>query len=159
MAMHPHWPPSLRWLVFMFFSLSVSASAMAEAPLPENGATQRFVPAEPVAPLQIVTGGEAVHYFVKLVTAKGGKAVLSVFVRAGEKVAIKVPLGSYRIKYAAGTAWQGEKALFGEATQYFEAEKRFDFARKGGKTKGFLVELIVKPDGNLSRRPLGKTDW
>ena len=162
MTTHSRWPSRLWQPIFLVFALSVSASAAAApdaVPLPENGATQWFVPAKPEAPLEIVTSGAAAHYFVKLVTAKGGKPVLSVFVRAGEKVDIKVPLGSYRIKYAAGNDWQGEKALFGEATQYFEAEKRFDFVRKGGKTRGFMVELIWKPEGNLSAKPIGKTDW
>jgi len=159
MAIHPRPLPSLRWLVIFVLFLSVPVAARAEAPLPENGATQRFVQTEPVAPLQIVTSGEASHYLVKLVTAKGGKPVLSVFVRAGDKVSLKVPLGSYRVKYAAGTAWQGESALFGEATQYFEAEKRFDFVRKGGKTKGFEIELVARPDGDLSTRSIGKADW
>ena len=71
----------------------------------------------------------------------------------------KVPLGSYGIKYAAGQNWKGDQQLFGEETQFFEAEKRFDFVKEGNQIQGFRIELILQAGGNLSTRQIPKANW
>ena len=135
------------------------AASGAEVALPENGDTHTLTKADPIAPLQIVTSGEKAHYFVKLVSVNNKQTVQTIFVRSGESVDTTVPLGSYRIKYAAGQDWLGEKLLFGDETQFFEAEKQFDFVRKGNQISGFYLELILQPGGNLSSRQIPKADW
>ncbi|MEI7995037.1 MAG: hypothetical protein WCH01_09065 [Methylococcaceae bacterium] len=149
-------------LVFTLFLTVVAqafAASQAEVVLPKNGDTHLFTKSKRIAPLQIVTSGEKAHYFVKLFSADSNKTVQTVFVRSGETVTTKVPLGSYGIKYAAGQNWNGDQQLFGEETQFFEAEKRFDFIREGNEIQGFRIELILQPGGNLSTRQIPKADW
>lgn len=141
------------------FAPFTGAADKPEVPLPNNGAVHRFTKAKAMAPLQIVTAGEAAHYLVKLSPWQGGKPVLTVFVRAGKSVDLEVPLGSYRIKYAAGEEWQGDQALFGEATEFYEADKRFDFVRTKHGIRGYTIELILQAGGNLATRKLSKGDW
>lgn len=60
------------------------------------------------------------HYFVRVADWKSSHMVLTAFIRAGEKVALKLPPGSYKIRYATGLEWYGEEQLFGEDTQYIQ---------------------------------------
>lgn len=133
--------------------------AAATTPLPPNAETQFLSNAERIAPLRIVTKGDAVHYFVKLSDWATGAPVLTIFVRAGQTAETDVPLGSYRLKYAAGETWLGVDKLFGEATIYSQADKRFDFAREGNQVSGYTVELILQTGGNLSTRRISKSEW
>ena len=73
-----------------------------QLPLPANGEVDDSSDDPLVAPFQIITSGSA-HYFVKLVEAGTDEEVLTVFVRAGQTAEIKVPLGSFEVRYAAGT--------------------------------------------------------
>ena len=124
----------------LLFVLSPAfAASRAEVALPENGDTQTFTKADPIAPLQIVTSGEKAHYFVKLVSVNNKQTALTIFVRTGETVETTVPLGSYRIKYAAGQNWQGEKLLFGDETQFFEAEKWLILSGRAIRFQGFTL--------------------
>lgn len=120
--------------------------------LPQNGAYRRYwahYEGEILAPLQVITAVGSLHYFVKVVDWDLGTPVLTVFVRSGQQVEVSVPLGSYRIKYAAGSAWYGERYLFGPETSYARVEKRMDFAVEGDRVAGFTIELIKQVGGNL----------
>ena len=145
----------------LLFSVVAQSFAVAETEdaLPKNGDTHLFTKSQPIAPLQIVTSGEKAHYFVKLFSTAKNETVQTVFVRSGETVTTKVPLGSYGIKYAAGQNWKGDQQLFGEETQFFEAEKRFNFVKEGNQIQGFRIELILQAGGNLSTRQIPKANW
>ena len=86
--------------------------------------------------MRIVTKGDSVHYFVTLADWETGAPVQTIFVRSGQTVSVDVPLGSYELRYAAGETWLGEDKLFGEATVYSKADKRFDFVRQGNQITG-----------------------
>ena len=94
------------------------------------------------APLNIITNNSGYHYFIKVVDWTSGNAVLTIFICSGHSVQVDVPLGSYRIKYAAGKKSYGETYLFGSETLYSEADKKFDFKMRGNQAVGYTVELI-----------------
>jgi hypothetical protein len=96
---------------------------------------------------------------VKIVDWATDVPAMTVFVRSGQSVSTKVPLGSYKIKYAAGIQWYGETHLFGPDTSYSMADKRFDFQEIGNQVSGFTVELFLQPHGNLRTKQIKPKDF
>ena len=127
--------------------------------MPQNGTINTYSNKERIAPLNIKTGGDKVHYFVKLTDWNTDTLIQTIFIRAGHTAETTVPLGSYRLKYAAGENWQGEDELFGDETIFSKAEKRFDFAQEGNNVSGYTVELILQTGGNLSTVRIPKSEW
>ena len=74
---------------------------------------------------------------------------MTFFIYGGQNFETKVPLGVYRLKYASGKIWYGEKYLFGPDTAYSKAEQDFEFYRQGDQIAGYTVELILQRNGNL----------
>jgi DnaJ domain len=127
-------------------------------PLPANGFITRYVKADPVAPFKIITQSGA-HYLIRLENWNTGTKIIEVFVRDGEQVNIKIPLGRYRMKYVSGSEWYGSKLLFGSQTQYFEASQQLHFQQKGNALMGHTVELIMQRNGNLDTRAIAPEKW
>lgn len=148
----------LRVLDMNYTPIPLEASKTS-IPLPQNGTIHANSKMKRIAPLRIVTSGEKVHYFVKLTDWNTDKLVQTIFVRAGHTAETTVPLGSCRLKYAAGETWLGKDKLFGEKTIFSKAEKRFDFIRKGNKVSGYSVELILQTGGNLSTVRIPRSEW
>ena len=78
-----------------------AAFTAPEQPLPSNGHVRPPVKASETAPFRILTSGGDTHYFVKLEESGTGRSVLTVFVRSGQQVDIRVPFGTYVVKYAS----------------------------------------------------------
>jgi hypothetical protein len=83
---------------------------------------------------------------------------MTAFIRSGDMVEMFVPFGSYKLRYAAGTEWYGEKAKFGsedmyEITKPFSSESaKFEFTQeKPGNELGFYC-----PNGNLGSKHIMK---
>jgi len=89
------------------------------------------------------------HYYVKIVDWYTDRLVQTIFIRAGQTVKTKVPLGSYKIKYAMGKTWYGEIHRFGPSTGYSEADRRLDFKEVDDGIWGHTLELFLQRDGNL----------
>ncbi len=138
--------------------LSRTPQGSLPLPLPANGATHKYSSGEGIAPLRIITrpGG---YYFVKLVDWESNLPVMTFFIHSGKTVDVDVPLGSYKLKYAAGQSWYGEEDLFGLDTIYSQAEKKFVFKIDGNQISGYSVELILQPQGNLSTKRIAKSDF
>jgi hypothetical protein len=100
-----------------------------------------------------------VHYFAKLVDATTGEDVLSVFIRSGRTVNVKVPLGRYKLKYATGRIWYGRNRLFGFMTAHAVANRTFAFSQSGNRTSGYVIELIRQSGGNLATQPISPAEW
>lgn len=135
------------------------AFAQPELPLPRNGALDRFTAREAIAPLEIRTRGAEHNYFIKLVDSATEAPVLTVFVRGGQSVALKVPLGRVKMRYAVGSKWYGERFLFGPRTSYAQADSEFDFSVHGDQISGYTVELFLQANGNLRERALRPDQW
>lgn len=134
--------------------------SMYKQPIPENGwGMVYFGQQEAVAPLTIKTVSNGNHYFVKIVDWYTNRIMATCFVCSGLQATINLPLGSYKIKYATGDTWYGEKHLFGSNTSYNEAEKRFDIEVKGDYVTTYTVELFLQPNGNLHTKTISTDDW
>lgn len=127
--------------------------------LPENGKEFTYNDSSRIAPLSIITRDASRSFFVKIEDWHSGKPVQGIFIRPGQKVTTKVPLGEYRLKYATGTVWHGEEGLFGAETSYHQADKSFSFTRNGEKISGYTVELFLQQHGNLKTSTINKDKW
>jgi hypothetical protein len=142
--------------------LSTAGEATFLAPeqeLPKNGHVVRYRTGKALAPLEILTPASGGHHLVKLVDWNSGKEVMAVFIRSGEKIHVKVPLGSYHIRDATGSKWYGIALLFGPETSYAELDAQFDFEREGEQVRGHSIELIMQTGGNLKQKKIRPEDW
>jgi len=110
------------------------------------------------APLDIIAEPGA-NYFVKLVAPGSRTPVLTAFIRDGEKLSIKAPLGTYYLHIASGKEWYGLKYLFGPETSLSEAEQDFSFEDTGTGYAGYTVELTPRLNGNLHVQNVAAADW
>jgi hypothetical protein len=78
------------------------------------------------------------------------------FIRDGKTLEILVPVGSYELRYCAGSTWYGPVHRFGPHpdTLCSRAEERFDFARTPDGYNGYTVELILQLHGNLQTKAI-----
>ena len=98
------------------------------------------------APFTIITRSGS-DYYIKLVDYYSGADRVGIFVSGGRTLNVRIPPGSYKLRYAYGKSWRGEKVLFGPGrnTQYQQSPTRFDFMLNSGYT----VELISQAGGNM----------
>jgi len=136
-----------------------TAFTAPEQSLPANGHLRPQINASQTAPFRILTSGGHTHYFVKLQESGTGRAALTVFVRSGHQVDIRVPLGTYVVKYASGQKWYGYQHLFGPSTAYNKADSTFAFRREGNQLKGFSITLYAVHGGNLTTLPIKPSDF
>lgn len=109
-------------------SESVSETIPPE-PLPLTGDTDT-PDLQGVAPLEIkVSQGN--NYLIKVEDAYTHAPLASFFIRSGETLNTKVPLGDYIIKYAYGKEWYGIDSLFGKETAYAKADDILNFSFTG----------------------------
>lgn len=125
---------------------------------PASGTVRRLAPGREIAPFQIQTRGSG-NYLVKLEDAYSGIDVMDIFVRGGDTVDVKVPLGNYVVKYASGLTWYGYDYLFGPDTGYSKAESTFNFTRDAYGVSGFTITLYQVTNGNLHTRSLSAAEF
>ncbi len=130
-----------------------------EQPLPENGAVHSYSSKRAIAPLKITVPDAGEHYFAKVVDVATDKPVKVVFIWSGNSVEIKVPLGTYRVKYACGNTWYGRKYLFGPETSVSVADQDLHFRREGDHVTGYSIELIKRQNGNLRTQSISLDDF
>lgn len=140
-------------------------STLPSLPLPpngtlydKNGTLYHNAPDDHIAPLRVSTTAGS-NYFIKIQNHDTGKPIAYMFIRSGQSARIKVPLGSFTIKYAAGNNWHGVKNLFGPDTSIFMCEKKFDFYQDNNEVHGYTVELIKQPGGNLHTREISVNEF
>jgi hypothetical protein len=119
------------------------------APLPPNGEIILSMQAPRVAPFTIETRSGA-NYLVKLYECTSGMEAMSVFVYGGRTVEVKVPLGTYEVKYGSGRNWYGYEDCFGREGSYAKADTFFTFKNEYGRITGWTITLYSVAHGNLS---------
>lgn len=133
---------------------------VAVSPLPTNGEVWRYHDSAPVAPLEIRVKG-ANQYLVKL--EQHGELAAMMLIRASSGAKMRMPIGDYDLKYAAGSGefWCGEQARFpfGGLTSFHKADETFSFTEDGDRYSGFTIELFLQPNGNLDTSALSPQDW
>jgi len=127
-------------------------------PLPASGHEYHYSGPKGVAPLRIVVPSAGDNYYVKVVTLEN-KPIKAVFIRSGDSVKIKIPLGTYRVKYATGDTWYGQKYLFGPTTHATVTESDFDFGVENNRYTGYTIELIKQANGNLHSRDISLDEF
>lgn len=120
-----------------------------QLPLPPNGEVQYFTQQPAIAPFGIETAPGNDNYLVKLEDANSGLHVLDVFVRGGSNIEVNVPLGTYVVKYAAGTNWYGYEHYFGPDATYSKADELFYFWQDDFQVHGNAITLYQVVGGNL----------
>jgi hypothetical protein len=130
-----------------------------EQPLPQSGSNNaNFY--DGVAPLKIRTSSTGgYHYFVKIVNLLNNQPIGAYFIRSGGTIDIKIPLGTYEIRYASGAKWYGLDYLFGPDTTYSKADSTFDFSFDGYQYSGYTIELIMQQNGNLRTSGIKPSQW
>jgi hypothetical protein len=103
---------------------------------------------ERIAPIEIRTSS-GTNYFLKLDNAADGREELAMYIQGGRTFTSKVPLGTYELRYCAGSVWYGEPYRFGPDMTCYRAEKQFTFYRRGNTVNGYTIELILQVGGNL----------
>lgn len=111
-----------------------------------------------VAPLEIkVSYGS--NYWIQIVNIQTDKELASYFIRSGDILNIRLPVGNYKIKYAYGQTWFGEENLFGKNTNYAEADETMNFNFDGYSYNGYTIELIQQINGNLNTFGISKEQF
>ena len=162
------------WLVaiagFIFFISSQDGSSskkttkseptftQPEQILPYNGETQTFTYDNRVAPLKINTSNGS-NYVVKLKDYYTKEAVMTIFIRGGNTLETKVPLGNFEITYASGDKWYGYNYLFGPDTGYSKADEMFSFKDTGYQINGYTITLYRVSNGNLRTSYINKSEF
>lgn len=96
------------------------------------------------------------NYYIKLCdTMREDQTIAKFFVRAGEKLSIKIPAGNYKLKYGAGEEWYGEEELFGPFNQYGESEV-IQFIDNGYSSSGHTVSFYQTVNGNFHTNNIGR---
>ena len=129
-----------------------------EYALPDNGATTLYNSEAQVARF-VVAADVGSNYWIKLVDASTGRPAIALFVRAGTKAEVKVPLGTYVIKYANGRQWYGTTHLFGPDTSYSKAPDPVRFYVEGNIVHGFSITLYKVVNGNLHTERISASEF
>jgi hypothetical protein len=81
-----------------------------------------------VAPLGL-DAAPGSDYYVKLVDPVSNLDLVGIYLKGGQKADIRVPVGSYIIRYASGTGWLGHERLFDSDTYYAAFVRRYLFVK------------------------------
>jgi len=114
-------------------------------PLPATGASWSYFTGEAAEPFEFVTRSGTVNYWIKIVNTYSDQMVMTFFIRNGERTEVKVPLGTYEVRYATGQTWYGRTHLFGPTTSYHRADDTFHFDGR----HSWQIQLYAQINGNL----------
>ena len=92
---------------------------------------------------------------MKVVNSSTGSTILDLFVEGGRSVEIKIPSGTYEIRYATGKDWYGYQYLFGPETAYSKTNRNFSFSYGSG----YELTLYKVVNGNLSTSTIHPEDF
>lgn len=86
------------------------------------------------------------NYVVRLYDLGTTNPVQTVYVRAGDQVDVRVPVGSYTVRFAAGHDWRGVDHLFGSTGRVWEADSPMTFT---ATTRGTITLQAGDDVGNF----------
>lgn len=124
--------------------------------LPKSGIVVRQTNEPGVAPLQLKSS-VGNHFYMKL--KRGGRTIVTVFIRGGDDVEVRLPLGTYTIEFASGSEWYGRKHLFGPDTRATRAEGTFEFRRSARGVTSRTITLYKVSGGNLRTQAMDIRDF
>lgn len=74
---------------------------------------------------------------------------IAFYLKAGQTVEIDVPIGIYKLYYAAGSTFYGTKLLFGDTTQYYSSDELLTFYADSEYYHGTTITLKATYNGNF----------
>lgn len=96
------------------------------------------------------------NYYVKLCDVTNENRVIAkFFIRSGESLSTKIPVGQYAVKYGSGDKWKGEKELFGRYSQYGKSAT-LAFYYDGFSSQGHTISFYKSADGNFQTDNVGR---
>jgi hypothetical protein len=129
--------------------------------LPKSGVFELFAKSISILEnpkLRIVTEKDGPNYFMK-VASTSGPIIFTAFIRSGEQFIFPILVGSYTIKFAAGTVWYGTKLLFGQNTQYSQLKLPLIFEIEENQLKGHSVSLRFDISQSPEREEISELDF
>ena len=81
---------------------------------------------------------------------QGERSDMAFYVAPGRTVNVDVPIGVYRLYYACGSTWYGQRELFGSDTRYYTSDNLLIFYADEEYYNGCTLELWKQSDGNFS---------
>jgi hypothetical protein len=134
--------------------------------LPPTGLYEDYSLSEPIAQLTIRTTAGS-NYFVNLEDAATEIPAMLFFIYGGNTLEARVPLGSFKLKYATGKLWCGDFDIFGPETVFSKAHDVFAFTRSvedtsdgcATTTSHWVVELIPQRGGNLRTEGINRAEF
>lgn len=139
-------------------NIGLPNTEIKQKPTPFTGYMGLKEIAEAVVPFQLTAPSDGNNYLIKMEN-RHTYASYQFFVRSGDVLETKVPIGMYTIKYAYGKNWYGSQSLFGTETAYVQLNESFDFSFDGYNYNGYTVELIKQLNGNLKSNPIGSEQF
>ena len=125
---------------------------------PEHGYDRWFVDTEGVGSLEIRTSAGR-NYLVKLIDMVTDKPVMDVFIHGGKNTNIRLPFGSYKIKYAVGSDWYGYEYYFGPSTNYSKADTVMTFEDNSDFISAYTLTLYNVSNGNLNTININRSEF
>jgi hypothetical protein len=122
--------------------------------LPKNGTIHSFAQGQRPALLKVNTSGGD-HHLIKLTKPGSTEAVMYLFIRAGQSAQMRVLLGNFEIKWAAGTEWYGYEKEFGESTHYQKDPDLYRFE----KNDKWTLTLYPVSSGNMSSKTISADEF
>ncbi len=148
--------------------LSLLADPALPKPLAIRTGVIRKGKAGGLAPLEVETPA-GTNYVLKMTNARTSSEAMLLYIRGGETFKTKVPLGTYKLRGAAGDIWYGATRLFGASTRYFKLERpslgkveagaTFTFSKNGRHLDGFVIHLNKQLGGNLRSEPIAADEF
>lgn len=96
-------------------------------------------------------------YAVFLSPPAGGDAVMAGYIHGGQYFRLLVPPGDWTVRFAHGTGWQGEDALFGPETEWTEMAEPMTFGASVARKHGYIIRLI-ETEGKVRVASAGPLD-
>lgn len=126
--------------------------------MPPTGRIRSFVNGDLLAPFK-VSGAPGVNYYIKLVDNDTNQTAVTLFLRTGETLQTKVPLGTYRMRTAEGQIWYDQETLFGPNTRFTVTTEPMEFYRSGFQVMGHVLSLQSHQDGNLQIEEISSEEF
>jgi hypothetical protein len=124
-----------------------------EQPLPSNGAATPTGGSVYDVTLTITTPDT--YYNLLKLKDSSGNTVLEWFLYPNTQVVTAVPVGTYRMQFASGTAGYGWEELFGPDTVYGQFTDEFVFE----SDYEYTLELIPQVEGNLEEEQISPEEF
>ena len=101
------------------------------------------------APLTVNTDGSA-SFLIRFFDINRQQIVMDYFIPVGQTAHLRVPIGSYEVRYVSGDTWYGDEFLFGPGSSYYKADRILTF----GYNHSYTLTLYRVRDGNLKTRTI-----